>query len=1305
MNRSFFSRRTLRGGQTRALARLLCLLLAPAFHLVAGPGEDPLLSALIPKREIGQPAFLAAHPEADGRGVVIAIFDTGVDPAAAGLQVTSTGERKVLDILDASGSGDVDTTQRARVAEDGTLPGLSGRPLVLPADLADPEREFRLGLKAARDLFPRSAMQRLQSHEAERRRAELSLLRVERERAERGADLAYRKKAPTDRTREEQDRAAREELLEELEKEALENVPEIHYDCVMWHDGEHWRVIVDTNRDGNLEDEKILRPYRVAGEYAAFDTISNLSFGVQVYEEGDLLSIVTVSGTHGTHVAAIAAAHFPGETARDGVAPGARIVSIRIGDPRTGGSSYGTSERRAVAMAAQAGVDIVNASWGGLSVYQDGQDANSRAYDLLTERYGILTVLSTGNDGPALGTSGSAGGEAHRGLGVGAYVSPEMGRVLYSTLEDKPEAALQFSSRGPTKDGAWGVDILAPGAAVASYSRESLQRVEMANGTSMAAPSAAGGAAVLLSAARAEGLEPGPARLRAALILGARAVTDELIPTQGGGLLNLPGAWEKLLAMREEGAFDAFYDVRVEGGSFAARGRGFHLRERAPKRRHRVVVRVAPGWTEAIPNGTRADFEAGLKLRSTVDWVKVPEYLHLANGESVFIAHVTVPELTAEDLGAVSFGAVEAYLSGRETLGPVFAIPFTIVRGAPYQTFEDEPLEREVRLEPGRIERSFLEVPPGADHLRVTLRHEAEDPIARRFILHGMTVAPELPVYEGGDAEYMRLEEGEERVFDVPTVGGQVLELALYQFWSGMGPGSLRVKLDWRGLGLPGTEISFAPNEGWGQLPLRALRDETVSVEAKLTHGLHVYLPERTRLLSFDERGEFPSSPLRPQAHRQQLVRQVFSLEFEEPLKAQLWYPQSYDDSDHFGGGLTEIYHESGELLFAGRPHRRSSFDLPKGRSTVIRHFDQVRGEGLEDPERWPLVLRRELSSAPGLPVHASLRARFEGEASRRQELRGGAPGQLFLRDGAGEALAKVKPKPDYFQGSVTFKDGLEREVGEVGIRYFAGAVFEDKANQEAKPKPAPPEGNAATRLAEALRERSLEFVRAERGNSDAEVRAERRRILEVLREQRPDDPEPIFEEALAEAMDAGLVGEWWNGPKVETTDLARVEAIEALLAQARSRARPEAVAAFFGATPEPPPGEVEARHAHEREEKAMKALRDQLVAIGQLQVDLARVGGDVAAAWIHFAELARWENKPGKRTRRIEAALHEAEGHLGLALAALNARLEEDPHDASLLRARVALYRELGWERFAVDEEGRLAVRAQGKRRIEALQ
>jgi tripeptidyl-peptidase II len=47
----------------------------------------------------GVDSFLLQHPTYDGRGVLLLIFDTGVDMSIPGLQKTSTGLPKVIRML------------------------------------------------------------------------------------------------------------------------------------------------------------------------------------------------------------------------------------------------------------------------------------------------------------------------------------------------------------------------------------------------------------------------------------------------------------------------------------------------------------------------------------------------------------------------------------------------------------------------------------------------------------------------------------------------------------------------------------------------------------------------------------------------------------------------------------------------------------------------------------------------------------------------------------------------------------------------------------------------------------------------------------------------------------------------------------------------------------------------------------------------------------------------------------------------------------------------------------------------------
>jgi hypothetical protein len=112
-------------------------------------------------------------------------------------------------------------------------------------------------------------------------------------------------------------------------------------DAVVFHDGRVWRAcLIDEDgvagpamasfrEDGQFNDGSGRSP-----RYATFGASALCNYSFTVYDAGNTLSVVVPSGTHGTHVAAIAAAHFPAQPELSGLAPGAQLVSIKIGDSR-----------------------------------------------------------------------------------------------------------------------------------------------------------------------------------------------------------------------------------------------------------------------------------------------------------------------------------------------------------------------------------------------------------------------------------------------------------------------------------------------------------------------------------------------------------------------------------------------------------------------------------------------------------------------------------------------------------------------------------------------------------------------------------------------------------------------------------------------------------------------------------------------------------------------------------------------------------------------------------------------------------
>ena len=94
--------------------------------------KEAWTTGIMPKTDTQAADFLKRFQSYDGRGAVVGILDTGVDPGAEGLQITSDGKKKVIDLVDATGSGDVSMMKKIILKdEQDSVVGLTGRTLTL----------------------------------------------------------------------------------------------------------------------------------------------------------------------------------------------------------------------------------------------------------------------------------------------------------------------------------------------------------------------------------------------------------------------------------------------------------------------------------------------------------------------------------------------------------------------------------------------------------------------------------------------------------------------------------------------------------------------------------------------------------------------------------------------------------------------------------------------------------------------------------------------------------------------------------------------------------------------------------------------------------------------------------------------------------------------------------------------------------------------------------------------------------------------------------------------------------------------
>ena len=450
------------------------------------PAVDPAVAfmlGLMPLKSTGVDVFRTLHPTYDGRGVLIAILDSGVDPGVPGLTTTSTGAPKVIELRDFSGEGRVSLTAFP-APTDKEMRGAAriGRMTTATTWYRGVFRELPLGRPPAGDVNGNG-----------RNTDEFPVVVVK----------------------------ASDGWVAFLDT----NLDGSFEDEMPLHDYRQGREMIALGR----------KPISIVANFS------------ESPDSAPVLDLFFDTSGHGTHVAGIAAGYNLFDVAGfTGVAPGAQIIGLKIANNARGGVTVHGSMMRAIDYAARYAAQrnlplVLNMSFGVGNEHEGRAVIDSIVDAFLLAHPEAVFTISAGNDGPGWSTLGFPG-SADFAISVGATYPGVFAAAPQPGVPPARDVLGWFSSRGGELAKP---DIVTPGVAFSSVPRWDTGN-EIKGGTSMSSPHAAGLAACLVSALAQEGRRATASDIAQALRMSARPFNGARFIDDGAGMPALEAAYQWL---------------------------------------------------------------------------------------------------------------------------------------------------------------------------------------------------------------------------------------------------------------------------------------------------------------------------------------------------------------------------------------------------------------------------------------------------------------------------------------------------------------------------------------------------------------------------------------------------------------------------------------------------------------------------------------------------------------------------------------------------------------------------------------
>ncbi|MDT3695062.1 MAG: S8 family serine peptidase [Ignavibacterium sp.] len=665
----------------------LLFFFALLFTLAIFPQEEG--QTFLSLKDTGVEEFIKLHPEYDGRGTIIIVLDTGVDMGIDGLLKTSTGEVKVIDVQDFTGQGDMPIVEANLTSKD-------GKDFFENTDksysvFADKSKM----LKSADDVYWMSVLN------------ETHLLNS----GSGAQDLNGN------------------------------GVKDDKYFMVTYKTTEgYWVVYFDTNGNGDLSDEKPLRNYKE--NFDAF-TIKNqkgltpLTMALNIFPDEKIISLFFDDGSHGTHCAGIAAGYNIGDAGINGVAPGAKVIGIKLGNNNyPGGATVTESMKKAYLYADKISKEmktpcIVSMSFGIGSEIEARSEIEKFLAELLSKNPYLYVSTSNGNEGPGISTSGLPSSSSFV-FSSGAVLTDEIARDNYGNILPK-DILLHFSSRGGEVSKP---DIISPGAATSTVPNFSMG--DRMWGTSMACPYTSGVMALLLSAAEKE--FPGvkiPSQLLYKIIReGAVKWTDYTILDQGAGYINVMNAYDVLKKYLKNNEISKFETYTVS--SFAPnqpdnKSRNLYIRDGSFLTGDEVFA-----FNIKRENTIKSDkFYRVFNLKSDAEWLRLVQKKVYIRNDQFANVNVKVDKSKIKEPGLYT-AQITAYRDDASKT-PEFNMIATVVIPFEFNSTNNFKMQwKDQVVQQGMIKRYFVSLPAGQNSMKITLSRDASsNKYSRcRYFLH-----------------------------------------------------------------------------------------------------------------------------------------------------------------------------------------------------------------------------------------------------------------------------------------------------------------------------------------------------------------------------------------------------------------------------------------------------------------------------------------------------------------------------------------------------------------------------------------